>query len=295
MIKAEIVADSFAPNGRRLTTFVLTYPRFIHAEFMTHRMVSRNASSSRAIPVKKSIDMVVSEPVIPLAFTKNRRGMQGGEALDGEAHEKAKAVWLKARDAMVECARELADLEVHKQYANRLLEPFANITVVASATEWDNFFALRCHGAAQPEIHYLADQMYGQYFLNKPQEAYEGFWHLPLLSQEDINMCSAVFGVSCLADSEQAALLAVKRSVAKCARVSYLNHDGTKTTIDQDIELYNRLVGSAPIHASPAEHQAQALGYLEGGKRSGNFTGWLQFRKTLPNENVRKYDPEIKI
>jgi thymidylate synthase ThyX len=295
MIKAEIVADSLAPNGRRLTTFVLTYPRFIHAEFMTHRMLSRNASSSRAIPVKKSIDMVVSEPVIPLAFTKNQKGMQGGAPLDGEAHEKAVAVWLKARDAMVDFARQLADLEVHKQYANRLLEPFANITVVASATEWDNFFALRCHKDAQPEIHALANKMYDLRFLSKPVKAYVGYWHLPLLSESDIDACKAVFGVSCLRDSQEATRLAIKRSVAKCARVSYLNHDGTSTTIEQDVDLYNRLVINAPIHASPAEHQAQARDESARNISYGNFNGWLQYRKNLSNECVEKFEKEIRI
>ena len=290
MIKAEVVADSVALNKNRLTTFVLTYPRFIHSEFMTHRALSRNASSSRAIPVKKSIQMVVTEPAIPIAFTRNQKGMQGGEALSGDAHEAAVKIWLEARDAMVKFAGQLADLEVHKQYANRLLEPFSHITVVASATEWANFFALRCDGAAQPEIHELADQMMAAYHTSNPTIAEPGWWHLPLVSEEDLKMCCAVFGVSCLRDSKEAQLLAVKRSVAKCARVSYLNHDGTKTTIDQDIELYNRLIGSAPIHASPSEHQAMAMERYPEYPRSGNFTGWSQYRKSLPGENIIEFE-----
>ena len=124
MIEAKIIEDNIAPSGVRLTTFVLTYPRFIHSEFMTHRVFSRNASSSRAIPVKKQIEMVVTECAIPLAFTKNQKGMQGGDPLTGDAHQKAVSIWLQARDAMVGFAQQLADLEVHKQYANRLLEPF---------------------------------------------------------------------------------------------------------------------------------------------------------------------------
>ena len=283
MIKAEIVCDSMAPSGVRLTTFVLTYPRFIHSEFMTHRMFSRNASSSRAIPVKKSIQMVRDNPAIPLAFTKNQKGMQGGAALDQEAHDKAVKAWLEGRDRAVEIAERLADLEVHKQYANRVLEPWAHITVVVTATDWDNFFALRCHEAAQPEIHALADQMYEAYIGSKPMHIKWQSWHLPFIDEEDL----VVTKNFCWANGLSTTKMLIKRSVAKCARVSYLNHDGSRTTIDQDIELYERLVGSAPIHASPAEHQAKAI--RDPKLRSGNLRGWIQYRKLLANENVTNF------
>lgn len=278
MIKAEIVAKSMGPNYSKLTTFVLTYPRFIHSEFMTHRVFSRNASSSRAIPVKKSIQMVIDNPVIPLAFTKNKAGMQGGAALDGEAHEAAVKAWLEARDKAVEMANKLADLEIHKQYANRILEPFSHITVVVTATDWDNFFALRCHEAAQPEIHALADLMCDLYNSTEANFLEAGEWHLPFIDLKNPK------------DTEDGTLqhhILIKRSVARCARVSYLNHDGTSTTVDQDLELYARLVGSAPIHASPAEHQAMAIG--DHSIRSGNFRGWIQYRKTLTHENVQEF------
>lgn len=269
MIQAKIVEDSIAPSGVRLTTFVLTYPRFIHSEFMTHRMFSRNASSSRAIPVKKSIQMVISEPVIPLAFTKNKAGMQGGEALSGDLHDKAVEIWLKARDAMVDFANQLAELEVHKQYANRILEPFAHITVVCSATDYANFYALRCHTMAQPEIMALADLMYEEYRTSTPKSLEIGDMHLPFVSDEERQ------------ELPQDDL--VKMSVARCARVSYLNHEGKKPTMEEDKTLYERLVGSAPIHASPAEHQAIAMNQET---RSGNFRGWIQYRKLLIDENV---------
>lgn len=278
MIKAEIVCDSIAPSSVRLTTFVLTYPRFIHSEMMTHRVFSRNASSSRAIPVKKQIQMIIDNPVIPLAFTKNQKGMQGGEALSGDDHNKAVSAWLSARDATVEWANKLSDLEVHKQYANRVLEPFAHITVVCTATDWDNFFALRCHEAAQPEIHALADLMYEKYINNEPKDLNSGEWHLPFIDLSDDKDTES--------DTLQHHVL-IKRSVARCARVSYLNHDGTQSTAEQDLQLYNRLVGSAPIHASPAEHQAMAVG--DSKVRSGNLRGWIQFRKTLEEENVTKF------
>lgn len=299
MIEAKIVKDSIGPNGARLTTFVLTYPRFIHSELMTHRMLSRNASSSRAIPVKKQIQMVLDNPAIPLAFTKNQKGMQGGEALDGAEHQSAVTAWLDGRDRAVEVANVLADLEVHKQYANRVLEPWAHITVVATATDWNNFFALRCHEAAQPEIHALADLMYAAYSTNKPQPLEEGQWHLPFINESLSS--EKVFGemgnkISTPEGTEWTIPVGwefndelIKRSVARCARVSYLNHDGTETTVEQDLTLYGRLLGGIPIHASPAEHQGMASS--DSDLRSGNLHGFVQYRKTLTNENITEYKP----
>jgi thymidylate synthase ThyX len=186
-------------------------------------------------------------------------------------------------------ARMLADLEVHKQYANRILEPFAHITVVCSATDFANFFALRCHPMAQPEIHALADLMYEAYRTSQPEFLKDGFWHLPFVDEKCMQEVKDHFGVSCLQDSDDAINMAIKRSVARCARVSYLNHDGTSTSIEDDLKLYDRLLGSSPIHASPAEHQAQA-GILAEDSRSGNFRGWLQFRKTLDRENIEEFE-----
>lgn len=280
MIKADIIADSMAPNGVRLTTYVLIYPRFIHSEVMTHRMFSRNASSSRAIPVKKQIQMVEDNPAIPLAFTKNKAGMQGGAALEADAHDAAVKVWLQARDMAVIQARHLADLEVHKQYANRILEPFAHITVIVSATEFANFFALRAHSAAQPEIQELAKLMYMARQVSIPFAMEEGELHLPFVSQEEKAQLMSL---------EVSNNDLVQMSVARCARVSYLNHEGKKPTLEEDRELYQRLVGSAPIHASPAEHQAMAMGKNCQNVFSGNFRGWTQYRKTLENENIENF------
>lgn len=274
MIEAKIVADSTAPSGVRLTTFVLTYPRFIHAEFMTHRVFSRNASSSRATPVKKQIQMIIDNPAIPMAFTKNKAGMQGGEALSGEDHKAAVEAWLEARDEAVKWANALASLEVHKQYANRLLEPFAHITVVCTATDYTNFFALRNHEAAQPEIHELARQMYECYDSNHPEPKGMGQMHLPFVTESERQNA---IGYQEL----------IKMSVARCARVSYLTHEGKQPSLEEDVKLYDRLVGSAPIHASPAEHQGIAS--FDPHLKSGNFRGWVQYRQTLKDQNITKY------
>lgn len=288
MISAKIVADSIGPNGNRLTTFVLIYPRFIHSEFMTHRVFSRNASSSRAIPVKKQIQMVIDNPVIPLAFTRNKAGMQGGEALTGDQEAAAIAAWLEGRDRAVEIANKLADLEVHKQYANRVLEPYAHITVVATATDLSNWFTLRCHYMAQPEINVLASEMLKEFESSTPDKLGPGQWHLPFIVDADI---TNVLNDTSLDDGDAMVEKLIKSSVARCARVSYLNHEGKNPTFAEDEALYNRLLGSAPIHASPAEHQARVPhGWEEvGPELSGNLRGWVQYRKTLANENVTEF------
>lgn len=279
MIETKIIADSLAPNSCRLTTFVLTYPRFAHAEFLTHRMFSRNASSSRAIPVKKQIQMVIDNPAIPLKFTKNKKGMQGDIPILEQ--EKAVKIWLDARDQAVKYSDLLADLEVHKQYANRILEPFAHITVVCTATEWSNFFALRYHEMALPEMCELAKQMWELYSANEPDSIADGDWHLPFVTLEERKFIHD--NPNCYGSLQRGYDMLIKRSVARCARVSYLNHDGEVASPEKDLELYHRLLGSKPIHASPAEHQARAEWRT---MISGNFVGWTQYRKTLENENI---------
>jgi thymidylate synthase ThyX len=273
MIEAKIIKDSLGPSGSRITTFVLKYPRFIHSEFMTHRMFSRNASSSRAIPIEKQIELIEKETARPLVFRKNQKGMQAAEPLSAEEQQQADAIWDAARDDAIKHARSLIQLGVHKQYVNRLLEPFSTISVIVTSTEWANFFALRYHSAAQPEIEQLAKIMYHEYEKSIPKVLKENEWHLPFIDEE--------------VTPENIETL-IKRSVAKCARVSYLNHDGTETTESQDLILYNKLLGAQPIHASPAEHQAQAT--CDPLLWSGNFRGWVQYRKTLYGECVKNFN-----
>jgi thymidylate synthase ThyX len=270
MITAKIIKDSKNPWGKRLTTFVLTYPRFIHSEFMTHRMFSRNASSSRAIPVGKQILSALSDEVWPLCFTANKKGMQGGPELPPDTIDEIVKEWDAARSDAVCHARRLADLGLHKQYVSRIIEPFLHISVVCSATDFDNFFALRRHPDAQPEIHKLADVMFEALKNSEPVMRSVGQWHLPFVDEEY---------------EYETPVQAVRRSVACCARVSYRNHDKTQTTDEQDAELYDRLLNRNPKHCSPAEHQAIVSDNPT--VVSGNFSGgWVQYRKTLPNENI---------
>lgn len=277
MINVRIEKDSIAPSGKRLTTYVVQYPRFIHGEVMTHRVFSRNASSSRAIPLKKEIAALQNgNMAYPLEFRKNQKGMQAGDALNPKDESAARFFWEQACEQMIQAANNINNIVpegVHKQYVNRLLEPFSYISVIVTSTDYQNFFGLRYHEMAQPEINELAKQMYREYNGSKPQVLRAGEWHLPFITDEDMVL---------LTHTQQ-----IQKSVACCARVSYKNHDGTNPTIEQNEQLYNRLLGSQPIHASPAEHQAMAVG--DPSVQSGNFQGWIQYRKTIKGENITEF------
>lgn len=297
-IEARIEKDSIGPNGVRLTTFVLKYPRFIHSEVMTHRCFSRNASSSRAIPFKRQMQMIKEDMAIPLEFRENKPGMQAGKSLSPFKQKLAVKLWRFAGHVAVLFAKGLNWLGVHKQYVNRLVEPFAHISVVLSSTEYSNFLALRFHSAAQPEIAKLAEIMWKVYSTNKPETLQSGSWHLPFISVEEKQeqaLKSITGKVSLSSDEEwfNYHLPLIKMSVARCARVSYLTHEGKIPSQEDDFKLYDRLLGEQPIHASPAEHQACADPKMMAdfqNKWSGNFRGWTQYRKTLKGENITTFE-----
>lgn len=261
-ISAKVIEDSISVDCPRLITMKLTYPRFIHAEFMTHRVFSRNASSSRAIPIEKMIDAILTDPAMPVHWGSNKPGMQAG----AEVEQTGPVIdtWLCARDHAVTQARIMSKFGLHKQIVNRILEPFAHITVVVTATDWDNFFALRRHTDAQPEIHALADAMWQAQQDSTPKRLFASDAHLPYLSQIERHHEDRM-----------------KISAARCARVSYLTHDGKVPSTEADLALYDRLVGSAPMHASPLEHQAQPDPWGVSPELYGNLRGWIQFRKVV--------------
>ena len=307
MIHAKILLDSVNPAGDRITSWVLTYPRFFHSELMTHRCFSRNAASSRAIPVKKMIEEVKNSAAMPIFWGKNQSGMQAKEELDDIVKDKqifvspvgnsvdptklavtakhaAKHEWLAARDSAIKHAEKMLELGLHKQIANRILEPFMHMTVILTGTEFENFFALRAHPDAQPEFQDLAYKMLQMYQDNSPNKLKEGEWHIPFGDKLDNTRLLPI------ATSGQAAmfvdevedrmeLLKLKIATARCARVSYLNFEGKDDYI-KDIELHDILANSG--HWSPFEHCAQAMAKSE---YSGNFKGWTQYRKTFNNEN----------
>jgi thymidylate synthase ThyX len=267
MITSTVVADSIAPSGRRLTTMVCRYPRFIHSEVMTHRVFSRNAASSRAIPVSKMLDQVRAKPAMPVWWGKNQPGMQAREELATSEKLLAANIWLDARDAAIEHAQKLVELGAHKQIVNRILEPWMEMTLIITATEWDNYFNLRTHPDAQPEIQALALSMQKARDDSFPEVLQPGDWHVPFVALRT-----------------QSLETRLKCSVARCARVSYKNHDGSDPDAEKDIKLHDGLLASG--HMSPFEHQAQAM--EDGSQWWGNFAGWMQYRKTLPHEAVFK-------
>lgn len=264
-ITAKVIADSVNTYDQRITTLELQYPRFIHSEFMTHRVFSRNAASSRAIPVAKMIRQVQEDPAMPIHWGANQPGMQAASEIQGDARILAAGAWINAAGSAALAAQELMALGVHKQVANRLLEPFQLMRTIVTATEWGNFFHLRDHEDAQPEIRALAVAMRDAMEASTPKRLREGEWHLPYVLESEVR----------LVREEVLRML----STARCARVSYLTHDGQTPDVDKDIALYERLVGSHPIHASPAEHQATPAKYAT--DRSGNFKGWIQHRKLI--------------
>jgi Thymidylate synthase complementing protein len=270
-ISAKVIEDSIYGKSR-LITMELEYWRAIHSEFMTHRVFSRNASSSRAIPVSKLLNLAKNFTAGPAMFMANKAGMQSTENLSAEDQAKAEMIWLEAANNACESAQKLIDLNVHKQFANRLLEPFSTIKVIVTSCNWENFFSLRNHKDAQPEIKLLAQAMQEEQQKSIPNILNTGDWHLPYVSLEE-------------RQTENLETLK-KLSTARCARVSYLTHDGLSPSVEKDCALHDMLVSSRPIHASPAEHQATPDPVGMGGiysqlKLHGNLPGWVQYRKTI--------------
>ena len=299
-ISVKSICDSVSPAGIRITTMQIRYPRFIHAEFMTHRKFSRSASSSRAIPVKRMIEDLQRDPAMPIHWGSNKSGMQAGAELNIANLASCKELWYDARDHAIRQAERLMAHGLHKQIANRILEPWGHINVVCTATNYANFYHLRSHPDAQPEIRELSDMMRSVQEISTPTLLRPGEWHLPYIRPEDYAAAAEMFP----SNAHQIVELLKKVSVARCARVSYLTHEGKVASLEAELELYDRLVGSEPLHASPAEHQAtpdytiqanSPIGEFEWNQQElhGNFEGWIQFRKTLKGESVEEPSYEM--
>lgn len=280
-IYAEVIADSLSPEGARVTTIQACFHRFVLAEFNTHRRFSRNSASSRAIPVRKQLEQVMTNPAIPLVFPAEQRGMQGGEPLSEMDRGEAEKMWLEARDAAVEAAQALVGLRVHKSVVNRLLEPFMWHTVIVSSTEWDNFWNQRVSLLAQPEIHAVAGAMMQAFSESTPVKLEADEWHRPYIRHEDEEQVG--LGIHPSTDANAIpALNAV--SAARCARVSYLTQEGIRD-MQQDLDLYERLTKAEPPHWSPLEHVARPTPW-KGHPAQGNFEGWVQLRGLVEQERA---------
>jgi len=296
-ISATIVADSISEAGQRITTYELEYPRFIHSEFMTHRQFSRNAASSRAIPIEKVIEQVENNPAIPIHWGKNQSGMQAKEEININSLGHCLTDWCGSAEDAATHARWLSgEYDLHKQIVNRILEPYQFIKVVCTATEYENFFYLRNHADAQPEIQELArcmqEAMEGSY----AQLLLAGEWHLPYLQVQKDDSGTYYYSM----ENDLLALPeAIKISASLCAQVSYRKSD---ESLEKALKIYDMLVGMKPVHASPFEHQATPIGHTyaieqpnkkyawksgithrdrAGEVWSGNFKGWIQNRQLI--------------
>lgn len=336
-ITASIIADSINPQGNRITSFVVQFPRIVLAELNTHRALSRNSASSRAVPFEKMLKRVKEEPFIPMAWQKDHKGMQGTEYETNNLelfHNKA--YWLEARDRAIESAKMLNNAQgVTKQLCNRLLEPFMYHTAIVTATELENFFYLRCpqyytfdkngkkitgfrskkdvinyhrgltmeteydtiqwlkvnEGKGEIHIMALAEAMWDAFNESTPKELKQGEWHIPFGDRIDKDRIYSLWHQETDGSIGQKEFdeIRVKIATARCARVSYINYEG-KDDYEADIKLHDNL--SKAGHWSCFEHCAQAMdiGEYDSPSRnwSGNFKGFIQYRKMFNNENKTK-------
>lgn len=302
LITAKVIADSVCPEGVRMTTMEIEYPRFILAELNTHRMLSKNSASSRAIPVQAMHDFIRANPAMPVSWGKNQPGMKASEELTGSESKNAIHIWNQAKDDALHWADALAHkLGVHKQIANRITEPWMTMKTVISGTEWRNFFHLRNHADAQPEIKALAEAMTVAYTTHLPVPLKPGEWHLPYITTAqyvptgELQYFDENFNRLSLEDAKII-------SASCCAQVSYRKNDPGFT---KAFRIWEQLIENDPVHASPIEHQATPMNIdsmsrfepetWEAGVShvsansdlwSGNLRGWIQHRKLIEKEAV---------
>lgn len=277
-IQATVIADSISTTGARLTTIEATFPRLYLSQVGTHRVFSKNAASTRALPSNAILQQVEQSPYIPKKWGAEMRGMVARDVIPSGLDGRATATWLHARDEAVKCARRLMEFGVHHQQVNHLLTPWMWQTVLISSTTWSNFFALRIHADASEEMCELATKMRDALNASVPVERAPGngieSWHLPYVTDEERD------------NPEFPPSQVVCASVGRCARVSYLRHDGTRD-MARDVELALRLCNDG--HWSPFEHQATPIGNSVVTSasllRCGNFTGWAQYRKSFKGES----------
>ena len=281
----KVLADSIAKDAPRLTTLQIRMPRPLWPEFLTHRVFSRNASSSRAIPVARLIQDAIDDPYIPSHWGKNEPGMQAREEQESLvdigkflklSHPFTVTnveAWLEMRNQAIAMAMAYSEAGYHKQIVNRLLEPFTHINAVVTATAWDNFLELRTHEDAEPHIRIVANEIEKALSESIPEFLYNDEWQFPYIREEE-------FGIY---DTPKL----IKISVARCARVSYMTHDGRIPDPVEDLKLYSRLANAVPAHLSPLEHQATpdildntaGLSFWSMPHLHANLVGWRQNRK----------------
>lgn len=290
MITAKVIKDSYYKNHKgttyRVTTLECEYPRFILSELNTHRQLSKNSSSSRAIPIKRMNSLIMDSNTQPEFWGKNHPGMQAYQELDQETIKLCERIWQQSKAMQIKAAQELSDLGLHKQIANRLTEPFHQMKTLITATCWDNFFNLRLHPTTQPEFRILAEKIELALAKSKPEKIETQDWHLPYIDTQRIGNRQVYSSLGSELTLKEALML----SVSCCAQVSYRNLD---LSIEKAERIYKQLIESNPKHLSPSEHQAQRplnidqwpLGITHQTRShefySANFRGFIQLRKLI--------------
>ena len=340
LITAKVIADSINETGQRLTTFELEFPRLILSECNTHGAIEKNTSSSRAIPVSKMLDHILEQNLKPIYFGSKKSGMQAGNELTGEGLDFVKCVWGSSLESAVEYAEMLDKAGVAKEVTNRITEPYQLIKAVWSATDWENWFNLRLEKDADPNICMLAYKMYEAMSKSVPVLLKKGEYHLPYVGKYDIPVAYSDLGgyeyetgynvfyydkerdhtiEHCLTLEE-----AIKYSVASCASVSYR---ATDMTLDKAEKIWNMLVKSEVVHASPLTHVAtpiskeieiensdyQTIGFInrignpstweegvthmrrDGTLCSGRFAGFIQQRHLIENNTCWSFNFEDRM
>ena len=297
-ISAKIICDSVSSvTNQRITTFEMEYPRFILSQMNTHRVHSKSTASSRAIPINVKCEQLLTNGTYPIHWGKNKSGMQAVEEIDDNLKQSAIEIWDNAKLSAIKYAKELQELGVHKQISNRLLEPFETVKTLVTATSFDNFFNLRCHSDAQPEIKALADKMYEEYIKSEPMVINYGEWHTPYVQRirDKLNGTLHYYIDGEEIDTETA----IKISCSCSAQVSYRKND---TSIEKAVKIFDKLVNATPVHSSAFEHNATPIDIMKTEQGithfdindvpySGNFANWVQYRHLIPNNTCYHYSP----
>lgn len=318
MIQTTEILCSINPQNSRLMTMLWRYPKFLHQESLRHRTLyiqdclydpdfSFSVSSARAIPFAKLLSEVRDDNLRakPEFWGAEQKGMSPGDEIDNP--ECAKMLWGSAAQSAANWAEELYNQGIHKSICNRIIEPYIHVNCLVTGTDrgWMNFFGLRLDKATDPTLQILAESAWRVWQESKPKLLQPDVWHLPLLEEEDFENILEFYKKSETEFRTFSSInqKAIKISAARCARLSYLSFSTKKrSTIEEDLELYNKLVGGEIIHASPLEHQATPdkkikqynihdgqLDYegWEHPEQSGNLgLSWRQYRKMLPNESI---------
>lgn len=331
-ITAKVIADSISPSGNRITTLEIEYPRFILAELNTHKMLEKNSSSSRAIPITKMIEQIETNGATPLYWGKTKSGMQAGEEVVGNDLSVIQYLWDLARSNAVASADILSQMGLHKQTANRLLEPFQMMKTVITGTDWDNFFNLRIHCDSQPEFCMLAYKMYMAMKESVPMQLKAGEWHLPYvdssyeLSEEGLPVLGTIRYHTGEVGTDSFKYLTLEEaqriSASCCAQTSYRKSDDSLEKADK---IFDMLIKADVLHASPFGHLATPVEpmsvELGGGDEtmlvnhmspttwqkgithmnrngvfcSGNLTGFISYRHLIPNNTCYEFDFEERM